>query len=329
MNTILKNLLPYGLVKKHQKNKEDLLMSGANVSEPELYNLFGEKMRVFYLQDRSSRFAYTFTAGQSPRYILWDRDNYLLPIHFYTHNEIFNTKNTAEKKFGLLMEPEVMIPNTYKRLYSSADVVKEFDAIFTHSERLLNQYSNAKLYLGQGVWYGTSIGGGIVDSNAYQKKDKDVSIVSSNKQLLESHKLRIQIAKAMKLNPKVDTFGAFDGGVPIKVADALTCYRFSIILENEISAYYFTEKILNCFASMTIPIYAGAEKIGEFFNRDGIVVINKYAPIEEINDIVNKCSKELYEERIPAIIDNFNRVQEYLNVDDFIFLKYKDMFNIL
>lgn len=325
MKEILKNCIPYGIVKKIIENRKKNVPY-YNVVEPAIYNEDGEQMRVFYLQDTATRFAYSFTAGRNSKHIFWDRDNVLLPIHFYTHTEMFRTQPTAKKKFGLLMEPEAMIPEVYQQLYDNPSIMAQFEAVFTHSYKLIEKYPNAKLYLGQGAWFGTEVGGGILDECAYTKKTKMVSMISSDKALLESHKLRIAIAKEMKKNLNVDTYGAFDGGNPVKVAETLTDYRFSIILENEISPYYFTEKVLNCFASMTIPIYAGAQNIGEFFNLDGIIQIDKYDSMETLHRVVNQCTAELYDAKIPAVIENYKKAQEQLTVDDYIFRNYRDLF---
>lgn len=328
MNKFIKDMIPYGIMERYYSNKRKNSIPKHNVNEPVIFNAKGEQMRVFYLQDHASKYAYSFTAGRASEKIFWDRDNLLLPIHFYTHEEIFNTQDTAQKKFGYVLEPESCKPELYKRLYESPELVKEFDAIFTHSAKLLDMYDNAKLYLGQGAWYGTDKGGGVLDSEAYKKKDKGISMVSSNKTMLESHKLRISIAKEMKKHGVVDTFGAFDGGPSIKVADALTRYRYSIALENEISDFYFTEKILNCFASMTIPVYAGANRIGDFFNMDGIIRFDKYTSTEEMLKTISICTPEYYEEHIDAVIDNYNRVQKLLCMDDYIFEEYKSLFDI-
>ena len=157
-------------------------------------------------------------------------------------------------------------------------------------------------------------------------KTKNVSIISSDKAVLESHRRRIEIALEMKKNPNVDTFGAFDGGSPVKVAESLTDYRFSIILENEISPYYFTEKVLNCFAAMTIPIYAGAQNIGDFFNVDGIIQINKYDSIESLNNVVNECTEALYNSKIAAVKENYMKAMEMLSLDDWLYKEYRDLF---
>ena len=135
------------------------------------------------------------------------------------------------------------------------------------------------------------------------------------------HKIRKNLAKQLKNNELVDTFGTFDGRDLIKIEKLLTDYRFSIVIENFIDSYYITESVTNCFASMTIPIYIGATKISEFFNSDGIIQIS-VKDLENIDNILKQCTKEDYESRIPAIIDNYNRVQNYSNMWDNLYLNY-------
>jgi hypothetical protein len=130
------------------------------------------------------------------------------------------------------------------------------------------------------------------------------------------------LAKYYKNSNKVDTFGAFDGGNYVELNVPLDDYRYSIAIENEISPYYFTEKIMNCFASMTVPIYIGATNIGEFFNEDGIIRVDE-PTIEAVEKAVAVCNQEDYEKRKDAIIDNYNRVKEYLCVEDYIYKHYK------
>ncbi len=83
-------------------------------------------------------------------------------------------------------------------------------------------------------------------------------------------------------------------------------YRYSIVVENGIEPFYFTEKIMNAFAAQTIPIYLGATEIGRFFNADGIIQIG-LDDCNHIENILKRCTPEEYERRLPAVIDNFNR----------------------
>ena len=70
-------------------------------------------------------------------------------------------------------------------------------------------------------------------------------------------------------------FGTFnnDKGF-VNINNTLTRYRYSIAIENDVTSYFFTEKITNCFASLTIPIYLGASCVDKFFNKDGIIKID-------------------------------------------------------
>ncbi len=89
-------------------------------------------------------------------------------------------------------------------------------------------------------------------------------------------------------------------------------YRFTIAIENLVSPFYFTEKILNCFAAQTIPIYIGATEIGRFFNLDGIIPI-RVEDLDRLEEILAQCTPEEYERRLPAVLDNYRRVQIFMN----------------
>ena len=140
-------------------------------------------------------------------------------------------------------------------------------------------------------------------------------------------KIRYSIAKKYMNDPKVDGYGKACGNYIEKKADALTDYRYSIVVENGSSSFYFTEKILDCFASMTVPIYLGATKIGDFFNTDGIIMIDRNDSLS-LDGIIASCSEKDYRDRLPAIKDNFERVQNYLSFEDYILDNYAEMFEL-
>ena len=96
LRKILKNCIPYGIVKTVEARKQ--VAKVGNVAEPVLYNVDGERMRAFYLQDNAIKYAYSFTAGRNPKYIFWDKDNVMLPVHFYTHQEMFNVRGNAQDR---------------------------------------------------------------------------------------------------------------------------------------------------------------------------------------------------------------------------------------
>jgi hypothetical protein len=80
------------------------------------------------------------------------------------------------------------------------------------------------------------------------------------------------------------------------------------VIENCKEDYYFTEKLIDCFLSGTIPIYYGCPSIGNFFNDQGIL---SFTTLEECFAIVHAISKRMYEEKLPFVKDNFERAKKY------------------
>ena len=326
MNKALMNLLPYKLVNNHLQNSR--FFNDESTETPELYTADGELVKVFYLKNSlNTHYPYSMVSGRISNRILWDRFNEGLPIHFYNHQDMLSTSKYGVKKFGILRESEAIVPADYRYILEHPSVAQEFDQIFTHNEEILNRYSNASFVPAYGLWYGSKRYGGELSPDNYTLKTKEVSIIASNKDISEYHKIRRLLAEKYMSHPKVDGYGKACGNYVDLKADALTPYRYSIVVENGNSSYYFTEKILDCFASMTVPIYLGAPKIGEFFNMDGIIVIDKNNPLE-LDQILATCSESDYLARLDAIKDNFNRVHKYISFEDYILDNYGEMFEV-
>lgn len=319
--------LPYGLVR--EKIKKNGITRETSV-EPLIYNALGEFKRTFYLQDRvCCHSPYSFSSinvGQT-KYINWDRFNNSLSVKFYSHGEVFKKKDIGSYDFAILVESETIDPALYECCLSNPHVMNEFKAIFTHSERIINAYKNAFFIPGSSVWYGGTAGGGKLDSKQYLKKFKNISLVSSDKSQCDLHRYRIHLADLFCNTGLVDVMGTYNGGNYVSISDSLTDYRFSIVVENNITKCYFTEKLLNCFASMTIPIYIGATDIGNFFNTDGIIVLKPNMSDLQVINLVRSCTDDLYRQKIGSIIDNYNRVHEYFCIEDYIFEHYKYLFD--
>jgi hypothetical protein len=142
-------------------------------------------------------------------------------------------------------------------------------------------------------------------------KTKLVSVTASNKAFLPGHRERLKMLESVK--DKIDAFGSVQLHLYGKMVrherkfESLKDYAFSIAIENlshEVDDYYFSEKITDCFITGTIPIYYGCPNIGKFFNTDGILIFNT---LEELNDILNNLSMDLYYSKMEAVKDNFER----------------------
>ena len=320
--------MPYGYIQnRHDKKVFYERQKGKNFNEPDIYNKSGEKYSVFYLRDEviGNNF-YSYTRYRFPKRIFWDKSNPFLSKHFYGHTDIGHFVGDPDIAYAILVETESILPSPYKKLLLNPELAKEYKYIFTHSERILNKFPNAKFIPAGGVWYGLPQHGGVISDDLYLSKKKNISMVSSNKTMCDLHRIRIDTAIQCKKSGFVDTFGNFDGGAIIPIGATLQNYRYSIVFENTITDYCFTEKILNCFKSMTIPIYYGASKIAEFFNADGIIFIEKNNISKSIAEIIHSVDEKYYSNHISAILDNYKRVKDYTCHEDYITSHYLDVF---
>ena len=88
---------------------------------------------------------------------------------------------------------------------------------------------------------------------------------------------------------------------------------FSIVYENCCCDKYYTEKITDCFASKTIPIYWGTNLIKEDFNEDGIIFVDNLPK--------TILSAELYHSKIDSVNENYDRVKKLEAADDLVYEK--------
>lgn len=224
-----------------------------------------------------------------------EKDKY---IDVYYDQEVIKcSKDNANKQIAMLLEPKSIIDDAYEYIAAHPDY---FKYIFTHDSRLL-RLNNAYELNWANVWLTTD-----------SEKTKGISICTSYKDWCPLHTTRMMIANYYKDRPEVDTyFGDWIDGKPrFEAKDYLEHYKFSIVIENDIDEYWYTEKLLNCFATKTIPIYIGATRISERFNPDGIIQIKGnwtyiYNVVESMDvDAAYKYRKE-------AIEENFYRVVPY------------------
>ena len=96
-------------------------------------------------------------------------------------------------------------------------------------------------------------------------------------------------------------------------SETIKNYYFSIAIENGILNNYFTDRILDCFATGTIPIYRGAPNISEYFDVNGIITFTEE---DELFAILDNLNVDLYNSKIKSIEKNFSLCQEYLYLDD-------------
>ncbi len=292
--------------------------------QPDVYNEFGEKLETYFIRD----IHYAHDPYRRSRYFQFDRYNFAVDTHFYTHETLLETYkgiSTCKRRYGMFVESETIVPFTYNIFDENPGLEKDFDLIFTFSARLLDKLPNARFVpfcaapFNAFKWQNGIFGVWDKIDDNYKYKTKNISIMSSDKLYCDLHKYRYDLACKCKNEKIADTFGTFDGGPFTSLGDTLIDYRYTFSIENDITPYFFTEKITSAFMTQTIPIYLGATEIDKFFNPNGII---KISVNDDIDDVIKQCTKEEYEKRLPAILDNYNRVQKYMNPFDIMYLEY-------
>lgn len=204
-------------------------------------------------------------------------------------------------KYGWLLESKYITPQIVDNVRMFPEKYLEtFDLIFTHNQELLKIDSKFKWVPAQGFW--------IKEPKIYEKS-KMISMIASNKQMCEGHRLRLEWVE--RLWGQVDLYGRGFNEIANK-EDGLCDYMFSVAIENGQYETYFTEKLLDCFATGTIPVYLGAPDIGNFFNKDGIIDLTDEFDVSE----------EIYYSKIDAIKENLEKAKEMEILEDYIYMRY-------
>lgn len=119
-----------------------------------------------------------------------------------------------------------------------------------------------------------------------QKKTRFCTFVCSNGRGSDA---RVRFFQALSARKQVDSGGKLMNNVGGPVADKLAFQdeaRFSMAFENTSEPGYTTEKIVESFASCTVPIYYGDPRVAEDFNPAAFINCNDYATFEEVIDRV-------------------------------------------
>lgn len=251
-------------------------------------------MYTFNLHDTNFSGQASSCLGKAARLVTWDRTCESSAPTFYTDRCILNGARHPGK-YGWILEPPAIVPEVYARIHEFEDI---YDQIFTSStaltERRPEKYTWAPA---SGIW--------IRKPTLDVIKTRTLSMITSPKASTVGHKLRLEWMR--KLNGMADVFG-FAARVPLK-EPALVPYRFSVVIENDFQPGYFTEKLLDCLATVTVPLYRGAPDIGCFFDERGFLPLD-IDPRE--------LTPRLYESCRRYATDNFHEALRYEIPEDFI-----------
>ncbi len=239
------------------------------------------------------------------------------PVDVYIDQFTFDPVPFDSLRIVILQEPWREPLVTYAQRYRD-----RYTHILTYQEDILDSNPRARLFHFPNTW---------MKGYIPKQKEFSVSTVVGGKKFMPGHTLRhdlwrnrdrITIPKKFYLSGNAKhshSFVRFDeadytGQLVLGASkEPLFDSMFHVAIENCSIANYFSEKIIDCFQTRTIPIYYGCTNIGEYFNDNGIIQVKS---IDEIIQVCNQLTPDYYERMLLILEDNFESSNKWCDQDE-------------
>lgn len=135
--------------------------------------------------------------------------------------------------------------------------------------------------------------------------------VTSNKQNNPGHEPRLKFLDFItkKNNSNIQVFGKGINPIDDKF-DVLSKSKYTIAIENYSDEDYWTEKIMDSYLSLTIPIYYGCTNLEKYFPKNSFINIDITKPEMAYDKIQDVLSSDYFETYKHEIIEARDRVLE-------------------
>lgn len=246
-------------------------------------------------------------------------------IHFTRFGK--NERPGGEVKFYSDAAKKIFVhcnePSTSNWVETADHVIKNKDyytAIITSSPRVLESCSNAyKMPYGT-IWLNKSphhpdAPGKYTEELGKLVKNNSISMVCGNLEGKPGYTVRHTIWSLKdKIQGKLNFFSSTrfplmkygvlaQNQLPNDDKIHLFDSMYSVVVESSEEPNYFTEKLIDCLITKTIPIYWGCPNISEYFDTSYW--------IKAENIIVTKYTEEYYQENLDKINKNFEEAKKY------------------
>jgi hypothetical protein len=249
-------------------------------------------------------------AGEMPKNHEWifDRVSKSGISVYMDYNILGGIESTSKYNYLWLCESRAVTPQQTEYVKNNySNLLGIYRKIFVHNYDLLKLHASFEYVppAANFTW---------VKERKIYEKNKLISMISSGKNFTESHRKRNNFLNRLSNQYKnIDYYGRYFNPFGTK-EEVLSDYMFSIAIENDNYSNYYTEKIMDCFATGTIPIYSGTPEISKLFDQSGIIILT-----EEFDPRI--LTAELYFSKINAIHHNFEISLSHKIADDVLYEK--------
>lgn len=155
------------------------------------------------------------------------------------------------------------------------------------------------------------------------EKENTIVWITSNQRTSKGHNTRMDFLENIENLPFVKLYGR--GIKPIDDKwDVLNKSKYAIAYENFQSDYYWTEKIIDCFLSFTMPLYFGCNTIENFFPKNSFIQID---PNDKHIDLFLKeiVTSTKWEDNLEAISEARELILNEYQLFPFLYNQIKDL----
>jgi hypothetical protein len=211
-----------------------------------------------------------------------------------------NVSHDATADYNVLVQCEP--PELYQAF---AGMVQEahtnFDLVLSYDTRIL-KLPNAVEFCPVGSW---------IDPDIQLDKRDQISYLMSSKIYTNAQRMRFVIMRRFGDLKQLGPFEFLMHRSPPRVPSKDPFYanaKFNIACENQIIPNMFTEKLLDCFVTRTVPIYFGCTNLEKYFDLRGVI---QFWNIDQLEQIIATLTPADYESRLPYIEKNYQRARPF------------------
>jgi hypothetical protein len=132
-------------------------------------------------------------------------------------------------------------------------------------------------------------------STGKPEKDAGISVVCSNKNRTAAQRERLNFVQHLR-DEMVDEISFFGrGSNPITdKAEAISRFRYHIVLENNHIPHFWTEKLADAYLGGSFPFYIGCKNLEEYFPAGSFIYLDAARPAEAVKTIRQAVKQDLW-----------------------------------